>query len=311
MTMLGAHCSIAGGLENALEEAKQLHMDCLQIFTKNQRQWKCAPVLDERCATWRDALSRLEWNEQAGAATRIVSHNCYLINLASPDATILKKSLATQRVEMENCERLGIRLLVAHPGAHLGAARPRGVLIAPPTLPLSRDELAGLRRIARALDHLHRNLPGYRVITCLETTVGSGTNLGYAFDHLRIIRELVKEPERVGFCLDTCHVTAAGYDMSTDAAAMAVLQHWEDICGLDRLRVVHVNDSQGPLGSRTDRHAHIGEGCCGLACFRAILNHPALRGVPKILETPKGQTKRGTSFDLVNMRRLRRLMTRP
>jgi len=292
-------------------------MNCLQVFTKNQRQWKCTPLREDQCVPWRETLATMKWAAcQSPAAPslldRIVSHNCYLINLASPDAANLSKSLATQRVEMENCERLSIPLLVTHPGAHLGQARPRRPWDGhPPAGRLMKDERLGLQRIARALDRLHRDLPGYRVITCLETTVGSGTNLGYDFHHLRLIRELVKEPERVAFCLDTCHVTAAGYDMTTDGGAAAVMDHWDSVCGLDHLRVIHINDSQAAVGSRIDRHAHIGEGRCGLACFRAVLNHPRLRGVPKILETPKGKTKRGTSLDLVNMRRLRRLMTRP
>ena len=220
--LLGAHCSISGGLHNALLEAKRLRMNCLQVFTKNQRQWKCTPLREDQCVPWRETLATMKWAAcQSPAAPslldRIVSHNCYLINLASPDAANLSKSLATQRVEMENCERLSIPLLVTHPGAHLGQARPRRPWDGhPPAGRLMKDERLGLQRIARALDRLHRDLPGYRVITCLETTVGSGTNLGYDFHHLRLIRELVKEPERVAFCLDTCHVTAAGYDMTTD-----------------------------------------------------------------------------------------------
>jgi deoxyribonuclease-4 len=308
--MFGAHCSIAGGLENALLEAERLRADCVQIFTKNQRQWRCLPLRDDQLRAWHSAVERTGWTSREGdAPCRIASHNCYLVNLASSSAEILEKSLAVQRVEMENCERLGIPLLVTHPGAHLGArpARPPGDDLRPKGV-LTRDERAGLRRIARALDRLHRDLPGYQVMTCIETTAGSGTNLGSDFHHLRIIRELVKSPERVGFCFDTCHVTAAGYDMTTDERAAEVLEYWDSVCGLENLRIVHINDSKGPVGSRIDRHDHIGKGRCGLGCFRTVVNHPRLRGVPKILETPKGQTRRGTSFDLLNIRRLRRLM---
>ncbi|MHC5004650.1 MAG: deoxyribonuclease IV, partial [Planctomycetota bacterium] len=210
----------------------------------------------------------------------------------------------------ERCEALGIVCCVGHPGAHLGAAPPRGEpldLDAPP----SPDERAGIRRIARALDRLHRELPGYKAITCLETTAGAGSNLGSDFRQLAMIREAVAAPERVAFALDTCHVTAAGYDMSTDAAARDVLQRWDERCGLRSLRVLHLNDSVGPRGSRLDRHAHIGEGTCGRACFRTIMNHRALAGVPKILETPKGQTEKGTPWDRVNIGRLKRLARPP
>jgi deoxyribonuclease IV len=146
-----------------------------------------------------------------------------------------------------------------------------------------------------------------RVMTCLETTVGSGTNLGYDFHQLAYLRAGVRQPERVGFCFDTCHVTAAGYDMTTDPSAAVVLQAWDAICGIANLRVFHFNDSVGAVGSRKDRHAHIGDGCCGGACFRTILNHSAFGNVPKILETPKEDTEKGTPWDTVNIQRLKRL----
>jgi deoxyribonuclease-4 len=162
-------------------------------------------------------------------------------------------------------------------------------------------------RIIKALDQLHDDLPGYRVVTCLETTVGSGTNLGYDFHHLAYLRAGLKRPERVECCFDTCHVTAAGYDMTTDAAARGVMEQWDSICGDAHLRVFHFNDSVGAVGSRKDRHAHVGDGTCGEACFRTILNHPSFRAVPKILETPKEDTEKGTPWDVVNIRRLKRL----
>jgi deoxyribonuclease-4 len=192
----------------------------------------------------------------------------------------------------------------------MGKAWPRGVAHELGRAP-TRDERMGLNRIVRALDRIHRDLPGYRTITCLETTVGSGTNLGFDFEHLAYVRNSVREPERVGFCFDTCHVTAAGYDMSTDEGARDVMRQWRRTCGDRQLRVVHVNDSVGATGSRRDRHAHIGEGTCGLSCFRLIVNHPATRGVPKILETPKGRNQRGSEWDVVNIRRLKRLIRRP
>jgi deoxyribonuclease-4 len=307
--MLGSHLSVAGGLVNALNEAERLKMDCVQLFTKNQRQWKTKPLTGEERKAFQVRLRELGWHRKRGPA-HVVSHNSYLINMASPDPEVWEKSVNLQRIEIERCEQLGIRYCVAHPGAHLGQAPPPGApldLDAPPT----RDELAGLRRIIKALDRIHRDLPGYRTITCLETTAGAGSNLGYAFHHLAFIRDHVRAPERIGFCLDTCHVLAAGYDISSERKLAAVLRRFDAVCGLRALRVVHLNDSLGAVGSRKDRHAHIGRGECGLACFRALVNRRGLSGVPMILETPKGETDQGLAWDVVNLRQLKRLIRRP
>ncbi|MGI9014007.1 MAG: deoxyribonuclease IV [Phycisphaerales bacterium] len=317
MPLLGSHLSIAGGLTNALDEATRLKLECVQIFTCNQRQWRVPKLHDEDAAAWRDAARTFAQSRPATTTASpdrprdlIVAHNSYLINLASPEKDARTRSINRQILEVERCAALDIHLLVAHPGAHLETPRKRGEvnqLGQPP----SRDELAGLRRIAQSLDQVHQATAGCKVITCLETTVGSGTNLGYDFQHLAIIRDMVKEPQRIAYCLDTCHVTAAGYDMQTPALAAAVLDAFDAECGLDLLRVLHLNDSQGLPGSRLDRHAHIGDGTCGKACFEAILNHGGLKHVPAILETPKGHTPRGTPWDTVNVRRLKRLRSGP
>lgn len=304
--MFGSHLSIAGGMSNALNEAERLKLDCVQVFTKNQRQWKVKPLDPAERDDWLARLKELGWHRKRGPK-RVVSHNSYLINLASPDPDQWERSVAVQRLEIERCEELNIPLCVSHPGAHMGPAPKAGVpheLRADPT----ENELAGLRRIVEALDRIHADLPGYRTITCLETTTGSGSNLGYDFHHLAWLRANVAEPERVGFCFDTCHVTAAGYDMTTDKKATAVLREWNAVCGPGTLRVFHLNDSMGEVGSRKDRHAHIGDGECGLSCFRAIVNRRAFQGVPKILETPKGMNVEGLEWDIVNLRRLKRLV---
>lgn len=311
--LLGSHLSVAGGLANALDEAELLGLDALQIFTKNQRQWLVRPLKDADRAEWLARLTTVRWRTaipDLPVGHRLVSHNSYLINLASPNAALWKRSVAVQRAEVERCEALGIKFLVSHPGAHLGAAPPARTRLDLHGEP-SSDETAGLKRIVKALDQIHAELPGYQTITCLETTTGSGSCLGYSFGQLRFIRAAVREPERIGFCLDTCHVTAAGYDMSTDDAAAAVIEKWDAICGLEHLRVVHLNDSVGALGSRRDRHAHIGRGLCGRACFRAMLNQSALPRVPMILETPKGTDDKGINWDTVNLRRLRQLAAGP
>jgi len=302
--MLGSHLSIAGGMVNALEEADRLGMDCVQVFTKNQRRWSAPPLDDATRDAWLERLDAMGWSDPS--ELRTVSHNSYLINLASPKPETREKSMALQREEMDRCEALKIPLLVAHPGAHLGAPRPRGDVNRLGESP-SADEQAGLERIISALDELHAATPGHVVRTCLETTVGSGTNLGYDFQHLAIIRDGVAEPDRVGFCLDTCHVTAAGYDLSSEDAAEAVLERFDAVCGLDNLLALHLNDSQGALGSRLDRHDHIGDGCCGESCFRAVLGHPALRSRPMILETAKEEGPDGRSWDEINLGRLRAL----
>ncbi len=288
----------------AIVEAVRLGLDAVQVFTRNQRQWAAKPLAAADIAAWKHALAEAGWGPE-----RVVSHNSYLVNLASPDAAARKRSIALQQDETQRCEALGIPVCVMHPGAHLGASRAPNepnALGAPP----SKDELAGLKRIAASLDAMHRSLTGFRTITLLETTVGSGTNLGYDFAHLRIIRELVREPERVGCCVDTCHIVAAGYDCSTPARAKAVLERFDAECGLERVLAVHANDSMAACGSRRDRHEHIGQGACGESCFRAWLRHPALRGRPFILETAKDEACSGEPCDLVNARALRQLAAR-
>ncbi len=300
--MLGSHLSISGGMVNALDEADRLQMECVQVFTKNQRRWSSPPLKDSDISAWSKRLTALGWDRPSDLRT--VSHNSYLINMASPDPDARKKSLALQRDEIERCATLSIPLLVSHPGAHLGKSLGRGKPHSLGSAP-SADEKGGLNRIIAALDQLHEETAGCKVVTCLETTTGSGSNLGYDFSHLAWIRDGVKDPERVGFCLDTCHVTAAGYDMSTAEGADAVLASFEALCGLEQLLVVHLNDSIGALGSRLDRHAHIGEGCCGDSCFEAILNHPMLLNRPMILETAKEDDENGRNWDERNMERLR------
>ena len=302
--MIGSHLSIAGGMHLAIAEALRLGLDCVQVFTKNQRQWKAPPLKDDEVAAWKKAVTAAGWTDLPG---RTVSHNSYLVNLASPDREGRAKSIALQREEIERCERLGIAFCVAHPGAHLGAPRPPKE---PNTLgkPPSADESAGLRRIAESLDRIHAATKGFRTVTCLENTVGSGTNLGYDFGHLRAVRDLVREPERVAFCFDTCHATAAGYDLSTPAAAQATLEAFDQACGKANLRVFHLNDSKAPRGSRRDLHAHIGEGTCGIAGFRSILADADFAFVPKILETAKEDHPSGEPWDAVNVRLLRSLL---
>jgi len=300
--VFGSHLSIAGGMVNALTAAKNQGMDCVQVFTKNQRQWKAKPLVDEDVEVWLSALREIGWD----GTNRVVSHNSYLVNMASPDNVAREKSIALQREEIERCERLHIPFLVSHPGARLGTPRKRGE---PNNFeaPISKEEIGGLQRIVASLDTIHAGLSGYKTVTCIETTVGSGTNLGYDFRHLGWIREHVKEPGRVGYCFDTCHITAGGYDMSTTDKARAVLEKFDCDAGLEYIKVFHLNDSVGEVGSRIDRHTHIGEGTCGSACFKAIVTHPFFSETPKILEKSKEENKKGELMDMVNIAMLRKM----
>ncbi len=275
--MFGSHLSTAGGLHNALIEAKRLDMQCVQVFTKNQRQWKCPPL---------DPAALKEWQQHRRETMSgpVVSHDSYLINLASPVAEMREKSLALFRLEIERCEELGIAFLVTHPGAHMG-----------------EGEDAGVAQVIKSLDQVHRELPGYKTITCLEITAGQGTTLGFKLEHLKAMRERAVEPERLAVCIDTAHSFEAGYDLSNGAGTAAFLQELDDVVGLDLVRVMHINDSKTPRGSRVDRHAHIGNGHIPLESFAAVVNHPKLKSVPKILETPKEQDEQGRDWDTVNI----------
>ncbi len=296
--MFGSHLSIAGSLVNAIHEAEKLRLDTVQIFTKNQQQWAAKPLDPAVVKEWRAEVKRLGWDRPA----RTVSHASYLINLASPDDTLWRKSIDLMTEEIERCEALGIPFLVHHPGAYT----------------TSTPE-AAVSRIAAAYREVFSRTRGFRAVSCLEGTVGSGSIMGRTFEELAAIRaaviETTGEPRRIGYCLDTCHLHAGGYDLSTRAAADAVLDDFGRVCGMQNLRVLHVNDSRAAMGSRRDLHAHIGEGTIGRGRlsetgFAAVVNRPELRGIPKILETPKGTTRAGTPYDTLNLRRLKRLQWR-
>jgi len=275
--------SIAGGLHRAFDEAVRVGCDCMQVFVKNQRQWRSTPLTDEAVRLWREAAQRSGINP-------VVAHDTYLINLASPDDALWHRSIDAFVEELTRCEQLGIRCLVTHPGSHVGAG-----------------ESHGLRRVARAFDVIHRRTRGIHVRTLLETTAGQGTSLGHRFEHLAEILGSVREPERLGVCVDTCHVFAAGYELRSPDGYEATMRELDRLIGLDRVGCLHVNDSQRERGSRVDRHAHIGRGKLGRAAFRNVVTDPRFLGLPMILETPKGMDARGRNLDRVNLATLRRL----
>ncbi len=274
--------SIAGGLDRALLRGQEVGCDTIQVFTKSNRQWRAKPLAEREVAAFRAALD-------ATGIHPVVAHDCYLLNLAAPRAPVWKRSVAAFRIELDRAERLGIPYLVTHPGSHGGAG-----------------EAEGAARVAEALNVLHAALPRHRVQVLLETTAGQGSSLGHRFEQLAGILDGVEEAERVGICLDTCHLFAAGYDLASDAGYRRTMRELADCLGLSRVKAVHLNDSQQGLGSRVDRHAHIGEGRLGLGAFRRLLNDPGLRGLPMILETPKDGDF--IAADRRNLARLRGLL---
>jgi deoxyribonuclease-4 len=283
MPLFGAHLSIAGGLHRALEAARAHGMDTVQLFTGSPQMWQAAPLSDDAVRLFRRTLRQ----------TRLrfpLSHDSYLINLASPEEKLYRRSLEAFVAEVQRAERLGLRYVVTHPGARLDA-----------------DEDTALLRVARALDEVHRRCPGYRVQVLLETTAGQGSTLGHRFEHLARILSQLEQPERVGVCFDTCHVFAAGYALAPEAEYRATMRAFDRTVGLKRLRAFHVNDSLKPQGSRVDRHAHIGRGCLGLEPFRLLVNDRRFRNRPMVLETPK-EEEVGTDTDTVNLRVLRGLV---
>ncbi|HKC14168.1 MAG TPA: deoxyribonuclease IV [Vicinamibacteria bacterium] len=260
--LLGAHVPTAGGLDQAPARGREITADAIQVFTRNQVQWRARPLAPEEVRAFRVAVA------QSGVR-QVLSHGSYLVNLASADAALLTKSRQAFLEEMERCHALGIRYLVFHPGAHRGAG-----------------EAEGLRTVAASLNHVLERAPELDVHLLLEVTAGQGSSVGHRFEHLASIFEQVRRPERLGVCLDTCHLLAAGYDIATPKGYEATLSAFARLVGLDKLKAVHLNDAGRPLGSRRDRHAPIGHGFLGRATFRRLVNDPRFHGVPMVLETP-------------------------
>jgi len=275
--------SIVGGYFRAVEAAASSKMDVVQLFTKNSNQWKAKPILDSEVNAFRAAL-------KATGVRFPVAHDSYLINLASPDDALRQKSLEAFTIELERAEALGLMGVVMHPGSCLDS---------------SEDE--GLARIIAGLDEAHHRTKGFQTLTLLETTAGQGTNLGYKFEHLARVANAVAAPERIGVCVDTCHIFAAGYPIGTKAEYQATMDEFDDVVGIQRIRAFHLNDSVREFGSRVDRHARIGAGKLGLEPFRLLLNDPRFANVPMYMETPKGEED-GEQLDAINLRTLRGLI---
>ena len=278
---LGAHMSISGGLHLAVDRAVAAGCSVLQIFTRNSNQWKGKPVSEADAALFRSKFA-------ASGLREVVSHDIYLINLAAPPGETRDKSLVAFRDELETCARLGINKIVMHPGSHL-----------------TESPQTGLARVIEAFDVLFSEVPQFEGKVLIETTAGQGSNLGRTFEELGTIITGSRFPEKFGVCFDTCHTFAAGYDTASEEGYRDTMEQFERIIGLERLECFHFNDSKKGLGSRVDRHEHIGQGTLGLNPFRFILNDPRFATVPKILETPKGDAD---EMDGVNLALLRGLV---
>ena len=282
MPLLGAHMSIAGGYWKAAAAAGELGMDTVQIFTKNNNQWAAKPLTDEDTDRFKDAVTEHGLRKNC-------SHASYLINLASPDDALRGKSADALTVEVERAEAFGLEGVVLHPGAFMKSC-----------------EEDGLARVAEGLDAVHERTAGVRAQVWLEATAGQGTCLGHRFEHLGAIIDGVADPGRLGVCVDTCHVFAAGYPLAERKDYLATIRALDKAVGLGRVKAWHLNDSKKPLGSRVDRHDHIGEGEMGLDPFRHVLGDKRFRSLPMYLETKK-EDRDGEPMDAVNLRTLRGL----
>lgn len=278
---LGAHMSISGGLHLAIDRAVAAGCGVLQIFTRNSNQWKGKPVSEADADLFRQKFA-------ASGLHEVISHDIYLINLAAPPGETRDKSLAAFRDELETCARLGIAKIVMHPGSHL-----------------TDTPQAGLERVVAAFDQLFDEVPHFGGRVLVETTAGQGTNLGRTFEELAAIINGSRFPDKFGVCFDTCHTFAAGYDTATEEGYRDTMEQFDRLIGLQRLHCFHFNDSKKGLGSRVDRHEHIGQGTLGLNPFRFILNDARFNTIPKILETPKGDHE---EMDAVNLKLLRGLV---
>jgi deoxyribonuclease-4 len=278
--LLGAHMSIAGGVHTAVDRALKAGCATFQMFVKNNNQWTGKPITDEEAATYKAALTESRLGP-------VVVHDSYLINLCAIDPTLLSRSRDALTDEVERCEKLGVPYLNLHPGSHVGAG-----------------EADGIARIAESLNIVHERTKHASVMSVLETTAGQGSAIGYSFEHLRAIIDKVEKKERMGVCIDTCHVFAAGYDISTEKGYEQTMKEFDAIVGFDRLVAFHVNDSKKGLGSRVDRHEHIGKGAIGLKGLGFLMNDERFAAIPKVLETPKSEDMHEDIENLATLRKL-------
>jgi deoxyribonuclease-4 len=283
-SLLGAHFSIAKGVHRSIAEAVSYGCNTLQMFTKNANTWKEREISEIEIERFQRAV------EESGV-TGIASHTSYLINLASPDPRKHEMSCEALKRELRRSASLSIPFVVMHPGAHMGIG-----------------EKEGIAKIAASINRIFSQTPDLNVRLLLETTAGMGSSIGHTFEQLAAILQGVEQGDRLGVCLDTCHVFAAGYDMRSRASYRKTIKQFDDVIGLERLYVIHLNDSKKGLGSQIDRHEHIGQGQIGMEGFRALMNDRRFFDIPKIIETQKDSS--GIDWDRINLDTLRGLVAR-
>lgn len=272
--------SIEGGVFNAPLRGKEVGCDVIQIFTKNNNQWKSKKLTDKEITAFKNNLNKT-------GIKAVASHDAYLINLASPKKDVYEKSLDAFYDEMERAEELGLPYLVFHPGAHLG-----------------EGEGAGIKQIADSINLLLSKSKSNNLMLLLEATAGQGTHIGWRFEQLAKIINLIEQKEKMGVCIDTCHIFAAGYDITTEEGYTKTFDEFDRIIGLQRLKLFHLNDSKKELASRVDRHEHIGKGMLGLKAFKMLLNDERFKDIPMILETPKEKDMKEDKRNLKVLRNL-------
>ncbi|MDX1686564.1 MAG: deoxyribonuclease IV [Candidatus Promineifilaceae bacterium] len=285
---LGAQMSVAGGLHNAFGRGDEVSCESILIFTKSNRRWKAKPLTEEDVQKYEEAA------DEHAHIWPVAVHASYLINVASPDSALWEKSYRALKIEVERVAAIDAPFLTFHPGAYTDG-----------------DEETGLANIARALNRLLEETADLDTIVCLETMAGTGTTLGHRFEHLAYLIGETGGHERVGVCFDTCHVFAAGYDLRTPDAYDQTMAEFDRVVGLDRIHCFHFNDSRHELGSRKDRHAHIGEGHLGRQAFANFLNDPRWSEYPAHLETPKTEEDdegNEIEMDPINLKTLRDLI---
>lgn len=308
MPWFGSHLSVAGGLYKAVDAAAALEMQTVQIFTHSPSQWAVKPIAAATDAQGKTKSSHGNWEKKQlsddeirrfreaidrTGIKQVCAHDSYLINLATPDDTLWQRSIEGIVAELERAESLGLEGVVMHPGSYVTSTEEEGQL-----------------RIVKGLNEAHRRTAGFHCQYWLETTAGQGTNLGFRFEQIAFVLQEVRETERLNVCVDTCHIFAAGYPLQTAQEYSATMNELDETIGIKRIRAWHLNDSKKPLGSRVDRHEHIGEGCLGLEPFRHLVNDSRFRDTPMYLETEKGE-RDGVNLDAMNLATLKGLMEKP
>lgn len=262
-TLIGAHMPTAGGLDKAVRNGHAIHCTAVQVFTSSPQQWTSKPITDDQVQKLDEALSETKIGHP-----HIVSHDSYLINLCAPEAEKREKSKEALLRELNRCGQLGIPYVVSHMGAHM-----------------KQGEDVGLKMVAETTLKILAESPP-EVTLLMETTAGQGSSLNYKFEHLATLFDLTKSPKNLAVCLDTCHIFAAGYDIRTVETYTQTFEEFENLVGVDKIKVVHCNDSKKPLGSRVDRHDHLGEGEIGPVAFQCLVHDPRFETTPILVETP-------------------------